>query len=91
MSTIKGESKSEGSESGVEELRRAAKVSGHAIESSYDGFTAEECLNMIRACWVSGWDILPDSLFPEERRGAARYGKLSKRCLARLERDLGEP
>jgi len=83
------ESKSMADESGIEELRRAANVSGWARESVYDGFTAEECLNMIRACWACEWDVLPDGLTDEERRGAARRGKLSARCLKRLDRDLG--
>jgi len=82
-------SKSEAGETGIEELRRAARMSGYGRESAYDGFTAEECLNMMRACWDSGWDIFPDALTPEERRGAARNGKLSDRALGRLERDLG--
>ena len=55
-------SKSMQGESGIEELRRAANVSGWARESVYEGFTAEECLNMLRACWTCEWDVLPDGL-----------------------------
>ena len=77
-----------GEETGVEELRRVADISKYGTESSYDGFTAEQCLNMFRACWASVWDILPDVLTLTERRAAARSGKLSVRCLARLERVL---
>jgi hypothetical protein len=75
-------------ESGIEELRRAARMSGYARESAYEGFTAEECLAMIRACWDSGWDILPDALTPEERDYAAKHGKLSARTQKRLQRVL---
>ncbi len=82
-------SKSMQGESGFEELRRAANVSGWARESVYEGFTAEECLNMLRACWTCEWDVLPDGLTDEERRGAARSGKLTARCLKRLDRELG--
>ena len=73
-------------ETGIEELRRAARVSGMTRESAFDGYSAEECLEMIRACWKSGWDILPGDLTPEERDYAARHGKLSARALARIER-----
>lgn len=31
-------------------------------ESAWDGFTAEECLAIVRACWASPWDILADDL-----------------------------
>jgi hypothetical protein len=84
-----GKSKSQEGESGIDELRRAANVSGWCRESAYDGFTAEECLNMLRACWASGWDMLPDMLTLTERSFAARNGKVSAACAKRLERDLG--
>jgi hypothetical protein len=69
-------SKSKPEETGIAELRRAAKVSTYSRESAFDGYTAEECLNMIRACWASQWDILPDELTPEEREYAALHGRI---------------
>jgi hypothetical protein len=75
-------------ETGIEELRHAARVSEWNSDA-FDGYTAEECLNAIRACWRSGWDILPDALLASERAHAAVHGKLSEECLARLEKELG--
>ncbi len=83
------ESKSRARESGIGELRRAAHISDLCRESAYEGFTAEACLNMIRACWASPWDILPDALTDGERKEAARDGKLSDNCMKRLAHEFG--
>jgi hypothetical protein len=77
-------------ETGIEELRRIVAAANWARESAFDGFTAEECVRLVRACWGSKWDILPDHLLHEERLEAARTGKLSEACEERLDHDLGD-
>jgi hypothetical protein len=76
-------------ETGIEELRRIVAAANWAREAAFDGFTAEECVRLVRACWGSKWDILPDELLHEERLEAAKTGKLSAECEDRLDRDLG--
>jgi hypothetical protein len=83
------ESQSRANETGIEELRRVARVSSMCKESCFDGYTAEQCIKMIRACWMSGWDILPDDLTHEERVFAATYGRLPDFAMTRLEKALG--
>lgn len=58
-------------------------------ESAFDGRTAEQCIALMRACWDSEWDILPDDLTYGERMYAGLMGKLSDECKSRLARDLG--
>ena len=76
-------------ETGIEELRRIVRAADMTREAAFDGFTAEECMRLVRACWGSQWDILPDELLHEERLEAAKTGKLSAACEERLDRDLG--
>lgn len=76
-------------ETGVEELRRAAKVTGMCRESCFDGFTAVQVLQMVRACWRTPWDILPDDLTREEREYAAAEGKVSNAAMVRLKEEFG--
>ena len=71
-------------ESGIDMVRRAVRVANMTRESAFDGFSAEECLRLIRACWASKWDILPDDLLPEELEYAATHGRLSKGTELRL-------
>jgi hypothetical protein len=75
-------------EMGAEFLRRAVSVMDMTRESAWDGFTPEQCLNILRAVWASGWDIFADYLTFEERVYAARHGKLSKGCMKRLDKEL---
>lgn len=86
----RGMSQTKEGETGIEELRRAARASEMCRESALDGFSAEECLNMIRACWRSEWDILPDDLPIEEREFAARNARLSARAVRALKKRFGE-
>lgn len=76
-------------ETGVEELRRAAEVTRMCRESCFDGFTASQVLNMVRACWRSPWDVCPDELTRDEREYAAAEGKFSNACMVRLRKVLG--
>lgn len=76
-------------ETGIEEMRRAVRTANDTHEAAFIGFTAEECLGLIRACWASAWDVYPHDLTPAERRDAATTGKLSKECNARLDKVLG--
>ncbi len=78
-----------GEETGIEELRRIVRVCSDTQESAFDGFTAEQIIYMVRACWASPWDIRPDDLTPEERDFAALFAHLSGDALARLEAELG--
>lgn len=82
-------SESRANETGIEELRRIAKASEMCRESAFDRFSANECMKMIRACWGSGWDILPDDLTDEERRFASEHGRLPDFAMVRLEKELG--
>lgn len=75
-------------ETGPETLRRAVSVLDMTHGDAVDPFTAEECLNIVRACWASPWDVFPDNLTREERQYAAEHGKLSDACNARLDREL---
>lgn len=75
-------------ETGAEELRRIVRVLNSTSESALDAFTAEELLRIVRACWASPWDMFPDTLTFEERKYAAKHGKLSAACNRRLERDF---
>lgn len=71
-------------ESGIEMVRRAVRVANMTRESSFDGFSAEECLRLISACWASKWDVLPDDLLLSERIHAASHGRLSEAAERRL-------
>jgi hypothetical protein len=59
-------------ESGAEELRRAMSFINTTTESAWDGFTAEECIRIVRACWASPFDIYADNITVSERRYARR-------------------
>lgn len=76
-------------ETGAEELRRVVRACNLTREDALSGFSAEQVLRLMRACWASPWDILPDALTEDERAAAAARGTLSPECVARLERDLG--
>lgn len=82
-------SRSRSGETGIEELRRAARASSMCRESCFDGYNAEQCLKMIRACWGSGWDVLPDDLTHAERVFCAEHGRMPDFAMVRLEKDLG--
>ena len=77
-------------ETGIEELRRVVRAASMCRESAFDGFSAEECVRMIRACWTSKWDVLPDDLLPEERYEAAATGKLPEEAEARLDAEYDD-
>lgn len=83
-----GENKYE--ESGIEELRQLAGISRDTREYAFDGLTAIECLNLLRAVRACDWDIYADALTEEERQGAAKTGKLSAECVARLDVEFGD-
>jgi hypothetical protein len=72
-------------ETGADELRRVVRVMGLTNESAFDGLSAEQCIKLIRACWSSPWDVLPDELGHDERRYAALHGKLSRSTNRRLD------
>lgn len=82
-------SESRANETGIEELRRIAKASEMCTESCFDMFSAAECIKLIRACWGSGWDILPDELTHEERVFASIHGRISDAARVRLEAVYG--
>jgi hypothetical protein len=73
---------------GVEELRRLADATGYHKEWAWEGFTAEEVLNIMRAISASRWDVMADQLTWEERRYAAKHVKLSDECDLRIEKEL---
>lgn len=73
---------------GVEELRRLADATGYHKEWAWEGFTAEEVLNIMRAIGASRWDVMADQLTWEERCYAAEHGKISEECDRRIEKDL---
>jgi len=75
-------------ETGIEMMRRAVRAADMTRESAFDGFTVEECLRLIRACWTSKWDILPDDLLSSEREYAAEHGRLSESAERRLDEVL---
>jgi len=71
-------------ETGIEFLRRLAACWGWCREDALDAYTPEELIKMFRAIQASGFDIYPDQLTPEERRYAAKYGKLAAKTCERL-------
>lgn len=79
----------ESNESGIDELRRFVRMADATRESAFDGFTAEGCVKLMRACCASKYYILPDDLTVRERAYASRLGGLSNACLARLDHELG--
>lgn len=82
-------SKSDETESGIEEMRRAVSVAGMCRESAMEGFTAEEVMNLFRACWATPYDMLPDELNGRERKYAARHGRVDEKTLRRLAKAFG--
>jgi hypothetical protein len=77
-------------ETGSDELRRLCRAAEMTRMSALDGFTPEEIIKMIRACWASGWDIFPDDLLREDREFAAKHGRLAVSTLRWLEDKFGE-
>ena len=75
-------------ETGAEELRRMVSALNMSTESAVDPFSAEQVIRIVRACWASPWDLLPDMLTLAERRYAAKHGKLSDACARRLDREM---
>ena len=71
-------------ETGIQELRGLIAFGNHSNESSFDGFDADETLRLLRACYALDLETLPDMLTQEERKHAARTGKVSKAALHRL-------
>lgn len=57
---------------GIEELRRAVELLDRNNEGSNAGFSAEELLNIARACWASGWDVWPDEWTSQQVEAAAK-------------------
>ena len=75
-------------ESGPEELRRIVNCLDFTREDALDGFTAEQCVRIVRAVRACKWDIFPDNLTRDELEHAAEHGTLSEECNARLDREL---
>jgi len=75
-------------ETGAEELRRMVSTLNMSAETAVDPFTAEQVIRIVRACWASPWDLLPDMLTLAERRYAAKHGKLSDACNRRLDKEM---
>ena len=75
-------------ETGAEELRRIVSALGMSAETAVDPFTAEQVIRIVRACWSSPWDLLPDMLTDSERWHAAKHGRLSAACVRRLDREM---
>lgn len=67
----KGPSKYSGTEA-VEELERVVQVLDRTRTDCLAGYSPEEILRIVRACWASGWDVWPDDLPPAARERAAR-------------------
>lgn len=76
-------------ESGADRLRRVVRVLNMCRESALDGFSPEQLINMVTACWKSDWDIVPSDLTNDERQYAADMRQLSTETLARLEETYG--
>jgi hypothetical protein len=67
--------KPEPKETGIEELRRAAKALSWCNESVLQSIgSAERVLNVARAMWASGWDLYPDQWTPQQIEIAATKG-----------------
>lgn len=54
----------------VDELRTAVRIIDAMHETFNQAYTAQELLRLVRVCWSSGWDILPDQ-WTTEQCGAA--------------------
>lgn len=74
---------------GAEELRRIVGCLSACRESALDPFTAEQLVKIVRACWLTGYDVYPDDLTLAERKYAAKHGKVSNACVVRLKKEMG--
>ena len=76
---------------GIEKLRELVNMAGWTRESAFDGFDVLQTVRLLQACAALDLETLPDQLTEEERRAAARTGKVSTRTLRRLYAAEGEP
>jgi hypothetical protein len=63
-------------ETGADELRRIVRVLGCSRESALDGFTSEQLIAIVRACWASGWDVYVDDLSSDQCRAILDVGEV---------------
>ena len=75
-------------ENGIDELRTLLNILNNSRDSALEHFTAEQLINIARACRASEWDITLEYLMFNERKYAAEHGTLSKECVARLDKEL---
>jgi hypothetical protein len=76
-------------ETGIEELRRVARAASMTRESAFDGLDPFQVVRVMRACWGSPWDILPDELTEDEKMHAAHTGTLDETANERLNKRFG--
>ena len=63
---------------GVEVLRRAVRVLDSCRESFNMRYSAEDLLKIVRACWLSDWDVYPDDWTPQQIKAALENGTSPK-------------
>lgn len=74
---------------GMDELRSLVNYGNHSNEDAFSGFGLEETVRLLRACLALNLETLPDMLTRDERKYAAKHGKVSTECLRRLYRQEG--
>lgn len=60
--------------SGAEQLRRAVNLLDSNKEDFNEEYTAEELLKIVRACWLSEWDVMPDEWTQSQVEAAIAHG-----------------
>lgn len=71
-------------ESGIETLRALVNMAGWSGEWALDDLNVTQTIKLLQACRVMDLETLPDQLNDNERRYAARTGKLSRTTMRRL-------
>lgn len=62
----------------AEELRRAVRIVDSMSESFNRQYTALELMFLVRACWLSEWDITPDCWTPQQVARALLDGEVPR-------------
>lgn len=76
-------------ETGVEELRMLVQIADYTTESAFDSFNLLQTINILKACHKLDLETFADDLTHDERKFAAKHGRVSIKCLTRLYNDEG--
>jgi hypothetical protein len=60
--------------SGPDQIRRMTNTINMCKEDFNQEYSAEELMKIVRACWLSEWDILPDQWTQQQIDAALEHG-----------------